>query len=293
MINKELTNKSEETEILTADDKKLHQLLGGLKKVNAPKNFDFQLKARIANTKPKDLRQPFLLPFLRYALPLSVIVLLAGFVFFNLSLSNENQDVPQIADKNQPTQIEPAPPETIAAPTINDSTIASTTANKNSIEKRDATEIVNTSKKAAQDNIKYVAEKNLPRKRAEKTENNSKNDFGGTVQRTAREMPVFKSNTNADPGNIKSPSISQHKLSLREVLSGIGIQADYVENSWKILAVEENSRAMRAGLKAGDIIEAIDGKKPSSNTAFLKRFTGRMFEILRDGQPKIIDLNSK
>jgi len=293
MINNELTNKSEETEILTADDKKLHQLLGGLKKVNAPKNFDFQLKARIANTKPKDLRQPFLLPFLRFALPLSVIVLLAGFVFFNLSLSNGNQEAPQVADKSQPIQNETAPPETIAAPTINDSTIASTTANKNSIEKRDATEIVNTSKKAAQGNLKYLAENNPPRNRVEKFENNSKNDFLGSKDSTSRETTVLKSNTNTNSGNAKTSSISQHKIPLREALLGIGIEAVYVEKSWKIISVTENSPAMRAGLKVGDLIEAIDGKKPSSDTVFLKTFRARMFEILRDGKPVIIDLTAK
>lgn len=295
MINNELTNKSEETEILTADDKKLHQLLGGLKKVNAPKNFDFQLKARIANTKPQDLRQPFLLPFLRYALPLSVIVLLAGFVFFNLSLSNGNQDVPQMADNFQPLQNEAAPPKIIVAPPIEESMTAdAANTNVNSEEKRNAPEIVNVPKKPAQDKLKYVAVKNPSSNRTEKTDNNSKNNGGGSRDITSRDAkPLFEMNNNLNPGNTKSPSISEHKLSFREVLSGIGIQVDYVENSWKILAVEENSRAMRAGLKAGDIIEAIDGKKPSSNTAFLKRFTGRMFEILRDGQPKIIDLNSK
>ena len=91
MINKEFKNKAEEIETLNADDEKLRQMLGGLKKVGAPKNFDFHLKARIANAKPEDFRKPLLLPWLRYVLPLCVIVLLAGFAIFNLSFSAGNQ----------------------------------------------------------------------------------------------------------------------------------------------------------------------------------------------------------
>lgn len=294
MINKELKNKAGETEILTADDKKLHQLLGGLKKVNAPKNFDFQLKARIANAKPQNLTRPYFLPFLRYALPMSVVVLLAGFVFFNLSLSTGNQDAPKIADNFQPIQNETAPPETVVKPPIEDPLMASTNANKNSADKRDVPELINTPKKPTQDKLKYIAVKNPSRNRTEKVENDSRNNGGGSRDITSRDAPpLFERNNNANSTNTKSPSISQHKLSLREVLLGIGIEADYAEKSWKIISVEENSVAMRAKLKVGDLIVEIDGKKLSSDTAFLKNFNGRIFYILRDGKQMIIDLTAK
>lgn len=58
-------------------------MIDTLKPVAAPNDFDFHVKARIAQAKPSDFRKPAFLPVLRYVLPLSVAVLLLGVFVFN------------------------------------------------------------------------------------------------------------------------------------------------------------------------------------------------------------------
>ncbi len=57
------------------------QMIEDLPRVDAPKNFDFRVKARIADAKPTNF-QPRFFPVLRYVLPLSLAVLILGFFGF-------------------------------------------------------------------------------------------------------------------------------------------------------------------------------------------------------------------
>ena len=79
------------------------QIIDRFEPVAAPKDFDFRVKARIANAKPGDFQSRFL-PVLRYVLPLSVVGLILAFVIFNGFYSFDNKTVPQVAETNfQPT----------------------------------------------------------------------------------------------------------------------------------------------------------------------------------------------
>ena len=292
MINKESENETREIETLTADDKKLRRMLGGLKKVGAPRNFDFHLKARIANAKPEDFRKPFLLPWLRYVLPLSVIVLLAGFAFFNLSFSAGNQS--DVASDTQPIQNETAPPETIVKPQIEQPLIVSTDPNPQPEVKTNTPIIVNLPKKPVQDNPKYVAVKISPGKQPEKIKNGAGNNFNGMRQETLR-IPKVITRQNANPnfGDPKPLNPEQAKIPIRQILSQIGIEADYTDKGWKIISIKEKSLAMLSDMQVGDLIEAVDDKKLSSDTVFEQAFTGKLFRILRDGKQILIELNAK
>ena len=58
MKSNKLENNLSEREILSADEQKICDLIGRLDQVDCPKDFDFRLKARIANADRKDF-QPF------------------------------------------------------------------------------------------------------------------------------------------------------------------------------------------------------------------------------------------
>ncbi len=101
MINKDLQNNAED-EILSVGDVKIQQMIKNLHRVDAPKDFDFRLKARIANAKSTDF-QPRFLPVLRYVLPLSVVVLIFTFVIINgIYFGGNNQTVAEV----QPIPVE-------------------------------------------------------------------------------------------------------------------------------------------------------------------------------------------
>ena len=298
MINKELKNEAREIEALTADDKKLRQMLGGLKKVCAPKNFDFHLKARIANAKPEDLRQPFLLPWLRYVLPLSVIVLLAGFAFFNLSFSTGNQNAPEVA-----SDLPPNPNETANASVEMPSNIiveepltASVPANKNSEIRTLDPELIRSENKATQNKARAIVVKNSLAAPSNKRENDPKNNSSGSRDITLKDAPVlFERNANPNSENTKllKDELPKIPLPLQEILSQLGVKADYTDRGWKIVSLKEKSPAMISGMKVGDFIEAIDDKKLSSDTVFQQAFTGKVFRIMRDGKQLLIELNAK
>ncbi len=296
MINKELKTEAREIEILTADDEKLRRMLGGLEKVGAPKNFDFHLKARIANAKPEDLRQsqPLFLPWLRYVLPLSVIVLLAGFAFFNLSFSTGNQNGSDVAADLPPIQNEIKPPETDLQPQIETPFTASANDGNKSESVIRKPEIVNTPKKPIQDNPNFIAVKSLSGKQSEKVRNKANDNFNGMRQETLRTSEVITpQNANRNFGDPKQVSGAEAKIPLREILARIGIEAVYADKGWKITSVKEKSLAIISDMKVGDLIEAIDDKKLSSDTVFEQAFTGKVFRVLRDGKQILIELNAK
>ena len=296
MINKELKNEAREIETLTADNEKLRRMLGGLKKVGAPKNFDFHLKARIANAKPEDFRKPFLLPWLRYVLPLSVIVLFAGFAFFNLSFSAGNQGAPDVVNNLQTVQNETAnaPVETPSNIVIEEPLIASIPANKDSEIRTSESEFVRSGNKAAQNKARNIAVKNSVVVQSNNRENELKNNKGGSRDITLRDAPVlFERKGNPNSGGSKPLNVEQNKIPLQQVLSQIGIEAAYADKGWKIISIKDKSLAMLSDMKVGDLIEAIDDKKLSSDTVFEQAFTGKVFRILRDGKQMLIELNAK
>jgi membrane-associated protease RseP (regulator of RpoE activity) len=292
MSNKQLNDMAEEAEILTAEDRKLRQMLGGLKKVNAPANFDFQLKARIANAEKNHSPRPFLLPALRFVMPLSVIVLLAGFVFFNLSFSDgvQNEQIAQIA----PTVSTEA--QSVSNPAVSNPIEQATAApvNKNIEAKTSVREIARLETKAAPNNANYIRVKGTGNLQKTGRESNSDNGFGGTRE-GGLSIPKVLTQKSSNPkfGAAKPPLVQQSKISLQGVLLEIGIEANFDEKNWKILSIKENSPAMRAGFKSGDLIESIDDKQLSSDAVLLQKFSGKVFRILREGQQMIIDLTVK
>jgi len=74
---------------------------------------------------------------------------------------------------------------------------------------------------------------------------------------------------------------------VRNVLEILGIAADFSDEGWKVRSVVENGVASRAGIRAGDVIEAIDGQTIKGDT--LRRGSAKTFTVRRDG--KQISLN--
>ncbi|MCU1288851.1 MAG: hypothetical protein JWN60_1080 [Acidobacteria bacterium] len=286
---------AEEAEILTAEDRKLRQMLGGLKKVNAPANFNFQLKARIANAEKNHSPRPFLLPALRFVMPLSVIVLLAVFTFFNLSFRDgvQNEQIAQTAPKVQ-NEAQTVSNAVISKPIEQATAAPVAPVNKNIEAKTSVPEIARLETKAAANNANYIKIKDTASSQKAGRERNSDNSFSGMRQSTLKIAEVLtQKSSNPNFGAAKPPLVQQSKISLQGVLLEIGIEANFDEKNWKILSIKENSPAMRAGFKSGDLIESIDDKQLSSDAVLLQKFSGKVFRILREGKQMIIDLTVK
>ena len=80
----------------TENEESITNLLGGLKRIEAPENFEFSVKARIANGEPKESASPF--RFLKIAVPTAALAGLAAFLYMSGFMSGDTPSV-QVAEE--------------------------------------------------------------------------------------------------------------------------------------------------------------------------------------------------
>ncbi len=287
MSYKKLQNNPEESEVLSGEHEKIRQLCSGLKRVNAPKDFDFRLKSRIANADQSDVQQNAFLPFLRYALPLCLVLLLAGFVVFSGMFSNEQKVI--IAEKTQPNQTVSSFANSSAPSQIpaSNSLIAATDANTGLMTNSEV------KKSTANTETSVLARKDKNDQSAKKFDKSGE-DFGGTRVSASRGSILinpkgFPSNPNIS--NTQAANIGNaNRISIKSVLSEIGIQADFVNLKWNVKSVGANSPAGRAGIKTGDIIESAGSRKLDSEEIAEQSLTIKTLNILREGKRIAVEL---
>ena len=80
-----------------------------------------------------------------------------------------------------------------------------------------------------------------------------------------------------------SNTASDTGVSLDSTLEFLGLTVEFTKGESKVKEVGENSIAARAGLKAGDVIETIDGNAVKKDTK-LKGEGVKSFVVRRDGK---------
>jgi hypothetical protein len=252
-------------EILSGDDEKVRQMLGDLKRVDAPKDFDFRLKARIAASGGKDF-EPRLFPALRIAAPLALVLAVLAFFVVSGIYSVDNNSVPQIAGGDIPI------------PNINkDKPREEFVAVSNSQPENSEQNSGETDKPKDQE---LAANPDKLKKDAAQAENNG----GGSRDSTATEPNVVL------PGGFGSKT----SLKVKAVLQIMGIEAVFSNKKWKVESVAPNSRAMRAGVKTGDTIEAInDVKLPAETININGPFVGNSLTVVRGSEKIAINLQTQ
>lgn len=289
MNENELQKSDSETEILSADDKRLHEMLCGLKKVNAPKNFDFHLKAKIAKANPEDIQTASLLPFLRYFLPFSVVILLAVFVGFNLFLTTgQNAETEVVKTTIQPSQLQENP--VAINPKVEVSTISANVlpVQANFVQPDDKTV---ASSNSARRIANAETTPNLSNKRDVSPKENNSNEkvFSRDSALASSEVLTPK----GIPSIFNSPkkSVENSDEKIKKNLEFIGITAVPELGKWKVVAVDATNMAARSGIQIGDLIETIDGIKLDGNSAENSNFSLKNIQIVRKGKSISLELN--
>ncbi len=263
------------------------QMIDVLPRIDAPNNFDFRVKARIANAKQADF-QPRFFPALRYVMPLCVVVLFLGILAFNANYFLGN-NAPQVAVNVPPTLIE-----------------KKTTASNSSFTNQIILSVdENESSAASQSNANAVFVKNTQEtqiaavnsKKPQRTETPKKNteeiDGIGSRDSTLSKPPIrlprgldpnrrIETTPNAD--NTKS-------FTAEEILPFLGIEGVFNNGRWQVKAVRQNSLAEHSGVKIGDVIEAIDGEIFNVPVR-AKKFEGRVLTITRGAEKIEIPLKN-
>ena len=91
-------NKIQDLIPFAADDDTVSRLLGSLKRVDAPNDFNFRVKARIAGGRPAESTRSWLPASIRYAVPLVLLLFVGGYFALNAIYTPVTVDAPTVAD---------------------------------------------------------------------------------------------------------------------------------------------------------------------------------------------------
>jgi len=235
---------SEKYKINLDSEEEVSRLLSALPRVDAPSNFDFRVKAKIASGKRSKSWIERIPVAVRFALPTLLILVVGAYFYFSRVTSNDGSPAPQI--------------EALApAPVTNGSPADSSSQN-------------NSNLLAAKENPTSTPEQTWPgnsnRMVRPPASGLSGKPAGGSLVE-AKDQP----NTITRPGTQDKSRIPDDMAavasSVKRGLSQIGI-ADtvYEGGGWKVVVVTNNSLAKRSGIVAGDIVTAIGKQQLSQNS---------------------------
>jgi hypothetical protein len=245
-----------------AGEEKVAAMLGTLKRVDAPADFDFRVRARIAQGRPAEARVSWFPAFARVAAPAVMLAAVGGYFGYNALYDTGTVNVPVVADSGP----------VAAAP------VAVQTSNEVAPAPAATTEVAVA--KPPVDTEETVA--GTPKKDLTAAVKKPETPEGGSVDMALRETHTVstRSGNVVNTGN-SSPVIPTSTLSVREVFSAMGIRASLSATGWRVSSA--SGRAAAAGLKTGDIIETVNGKAVGANTVFDEKFVGSAMRVKRDG----------
>jgi membrane-associated protease RseP (regulator of RpoE activity) len=247
-------------------EKTVADLLGSLQRVEAPTNFDARVRSRIAQGMPSS-RAGWLMPSAA-AVSLGAVLLTAMvFVYFR------GPDA-QIADATQPE----------IAPVI----VSESPNPQFALTREPEPPIINNVPAPP-----VVAEKGdapVPRPKTAPGPKGGDTYYDRALR--PEKDPIVPFGTSATPeANIRPPG-RVIKVSAREVLQLIGLDAEFRDGGWLVQKVSENSMAARSGVRNGDVVEAIDDTKIAGNTTFENGFNGKNLTVIRNGNRQTISIQN-
>ena len=271
MNKQELQNGIDEHDALDSESGEISALLRALPHVEAPGNFEFRVKARIAEgSKPR----ASLIPFLKIVAPLTLVFLIVAFVVFNGSSGWVQNDVvaENAAVPSGPMVAQAVPPVSQTEPGT------------------DPEPQINGSTSGPAERVAAEPKRSAPRARRSSNPGVSNSSGGRSFDISVTPAnvitaPGFES-TNPNKKNINA-SVGGVGSSVPELLQILGISAGFANGGWKVRSITANTSAHKAGIVAGDVIEAIDGKVLTPNT----RFSGEAKSIRVRRNGKVVDLN--
>lgn len=271
---------TKETEILSADDEKLREMCLSLKRVDAPKDFDFKLKARIAKTNASDFKPRFGVAF-RYALPALAVIMVFGWLAYTGGFWSSAGN--QVAVEKPTIQQTPTLPQNSAA------------ANFAPAEKKEEISENAPDSLADQSSPKVPETEVAGRQpKAPKKDLPKNNPGGGSKDFGVMPATPRQPNFNSTPLNQVSRNIEKVvPMPVKEVLSQMGINSSFENGKWTVKSIAANSLAEGSGVESGDILEAIDDQPLSAENIDGKSVSGKTFTVTRNGEKIVLKVRNK
>ncbi len=268
-----------EKENLSRNDEKLRGILGSLDKVDAPKNFNFRLKSKIASAETKGGNRTFWRYLLIGAPSLTGILLVAFFAF--------NRNVPtQITKVNQPQPATIGTPEIKVLPEVPGVEIAEKPPTETPDLKKDfriiepkvvADKVLAKAEKPQ--SIKIESKRVLPKKPV--VNDNFVSEKTSAVTESSK--PLVPKGFGVTPANTQLNDITT-VFEIESLLNDLGIETTAENGKLKVKSVKKNSSAERSGVKNDDVIDAVDNQKITPKETRQKAFAAKSLNITREGK---------
>ena len=221
------------------------RLLGELKHVEAPSDFNFGVRARIAAGRPAD-KGGFRIPaWLAYGAPLALLFAVGGYFALNSFYSVGDVNVPVVAVNEKPNVAQPIP-----APSNEITAIPAAKPEEQPIAKQP--ELVSNGTVAA-------AKKSVVKDR----------NTGGSIDLASREGRRFQ----------RIPQIPA-----KTVLDLIGAKGGFEADGWRVQSTKPNSLAERSQIQTGDVIESVNGQAVTDKSTLRSNTPLKTVRVRRDGK---------
>ncbi len=247
-------------------EEKISQLLFSLPRVEAPGDFGFRVKARIADGRPAQSSAIWLPTAVKAAVPLGLAVFVGGYFALTSSYFTNGPAAPQASVETARPVSVPIQEQPIVAqaqpPLVLDKVSDEPKTSSDSLRRRETA--VKTS----------AIKRPVSRKTA------SDSNVSGSYVEAASDARNLS--PGADPAS--KPETVVKGTPAGEILTRIGVNALFGETGWKAESVSPNTAASRAGVKAGDIIESVDDQDMTDLGSVAKPATGRKLRVKRDGK---------
>lgn len=278
---------NEQTNSMNDDEERIAEMLRGLKQVAAPNDFEFRVNARIARGRPAENSGWGFAPVFRTAVPLLLVLVVAGFLIGNYHYSVDSNAVAVMPE----TDLENETFERVARDVRSEDFVEPglDTGPKTP----PAETFVNDTALAAADHsgadVPVSGPLAMP-SAADAEPVPAGGSFDSALSTSNRSImppgisrsPRIRIETNAD--------VSRRPITAERILRQIGIEAEFTAGKWFAKGVRAKSPADRSGIRAGDAITAIDGRVLGADTEFAGIFTGRTLKVERGGETLFIDI---
>ena len=235
-------------------------MIDGLKQVDAPNDFDFRVKARIAQAKPLDFKRPRFVPILRYVLPLSVIIVLCSLLVFNSvyfsgasEIAQKTIEVPNVA-ATLPANAAPVNQLAFTAPENQDKTaVTPPVINENPL--------IALTPKQSKNELSKLPEiaASVPNRLIKSPKPKFVKNSGGSNDLSTKASPIFlPKGINPNRTITTAPNAATPKsLNGEQLLSFFGIETAVEKGKKIVKSLSENNVGARSGVKVGDVIETV------------------------------------
>ena len=274
-----LENGMNEREALDNDTRKVVELLSALPRVEAPGNFEFGVKAKIAAGNSRSRSGMF--SFLKVAAPLSLVLVIGAFVMYYGTLPGNES----VATVNEVPAVQPSTADNVE-PAVGEMTseaLAQVTGPR--VTENDEPQV---------STVSSDSRRTTPARRSDRSER-------APARQGSFDISVSPGNVITAPGfesdlgrnrNDNSGSAGVSGVTVREVFEILGMKGDFVDGGWRVSSTSENSIAARSGIRSNDIIESVDGRTLSASTKLKGNFEGKSLTVRREGKQLKLDLKN-